>query len=316
MVEPIELINPRKREETLRQVAKIELHLLTSSDWIDYELLDSGDGGRLERYGPFIFMRPEHQAVWKRGLPEAHWKAAHAVFETTGGESGGTWKLIKPIATTWQMSYKGLKFYAQASGSRHMGVFPEQAVHWDWMGEKINKAGRPVQVLNLFGYTGLATLAAAQAGAQVTHVDASKKAIALARQNQALSSLEQHPIRWLVDDAFKFVRREVRRGSRYDGIILDPPKFGRGPQGQVWELFESLPELLDNCRQLLSSKPLFVILTAYAIRASALSAYFAVEEMTKDLVGKVETGELALIEQSAGRLLSTAIFARWSANLE
>jgi 23S rRNA (cytosine1962-C5)-methyltransferase len=168
-------------------------------------------------------------------------------------------------------------------------------------------------VLNLFGYTGLATLAAAQAGAQATHVDASKKSLMLARENQALSGLSDRPIRWLVDDAFKLVRREVRRGSQYEGIVLDPPKFGRGPQGQVWELFESLPELLENCRTLLSSQPLFVILTAYAIRASALTAYYAMQEMTAGLAGEIETGELALVEHSAGRLLSTAIFARWGA---
>lgn len=294
----------------------IEIHLLTSPDWTDYELLDTGAGGRLERFGRYIFARPEHQAVWKRTLPETRWQAAHAIFKPTGGESGGTWVVNKPIDSIWQMSYKKLKFFAQASGSRHMGVFPEQAVNWDWIGEKIRQAKRPIRVLNLFGYTGLATLAAAQAGAQVTHVDASKKTVAVGHQNQVLSGLENCPIRWLVDDAFKFVGREVRRSSQYDGIILDPPKFGRGPQGQVWELFESLPELMRNCRQLLSKQPLFIVLTAYAIRASALSAYYALEETVRDLGGTIETGELALIEKSAGRFLSTAIFARWSADSE
>ena len=168
-------------------------------------------------------------------------------------------------------------------------------------------------MLNLFGYTGLATLAACQAGAQVTHVDAAKKAISVGRENQALSGLDDRPIRWLVDDAFKFVRREVRRGSPYEGIILDPPKFGRGPQGQVWELFESLPEFLTDCRKLLSERPLFVILTAYAIRASSLSIYYAMQEMTSGLAGDLSGGELALVEKSAGRLLSTAIYSRWSA---
>jgi 23S rRNA (cytosine1962-C5)-methyltransferase len=214
------------------------------------------------------------------------------------------------------MQYKGLRFRAQAASSRHMGVFPEQAAHWDWMGGLIRRAGRPVQVLNLFGYTGLATLAAAQAGARVTHVDASKKAVSTARENQALSGLDDRPVRWLVDDVYKFVRREVRRGTKYDGIVLDPPKFGRGPEGQVWEFFESLPALLQECRQILSDRPLFVVLTAYAIRASALSAYYAVREMTagfghKAPTGEVAAGELALVESSAGRLLSTAIFARW-----
>jgi 23S rRNA (cytosine1962-C5)-methyltransferase len=168
-------------------------------------------------------------------------------------------------------------------------------------------------VLNLFGYTGLATLAAAQAGAQVTHVDASKKSIAMARVNQELSGLSKTPIRWLVDDAFKFVRREVRRGSRYDALILDPPKFGRGPQGQVWEFFDSLPDLLGDCRLLLADHPLFIVLTAYAIRASALSIYYAMQDVVSGLGGNLTTGELVLVERSAGRLLSMAIFVRWRA---
>jgi 23S rRNA (cytosine1962-C5)-methyltransferase len=294
-----------------------QLTLLTSSDWQDYELLDSGRGAKLERYGAYTFVRPEHQAIWHPALPEKRWRAAHASFLPTGEESGGRWEFHRPVQTPWKMSYKGLSFLAFTANSRHMGVFPEQAAHWDWMVERIqarmHQSQEPVRVLNLFGYTGLATLAAAQAGAQVTHVDASKKSMLLARENQALSGLSDRSIRWLVDDAFKFVRREVRRGSQYEGVLLDPPKFGRGPQGQVWELFESLPELLENCRALLSPKPLFVILTAYAIRASALSAFYAMQEMTAGLEGEIDTGELALVERSAGRLLSTAIFARWGA---
>jgi len=295
-----------------------QINLLRTPDWQDYELLDSGHGAKLERYGPYTFIRPEHQAVWQPALPAERWQAAHAIFEPTGEESGGRWQVNKPVKTPWKMHYKGLQFLAFTASSRHMGVFPEQAVHWDWTSEQIARRlaqnPAPARVLNLFGYTGLATLAAAQAGAQVTHVDASKKSILLARENQALSGLNDRPIRWLVDDAFKFVRREVRRGAQYEGIILDPPKFGRGPQGQVWELFESLPELLQNCRLLLSPQPGFVALTAYAIRASALSAFYALQEMAAGLGGHVETGEMALVEKSANRLLSTAIFARWSAN--
>jgi len=223
-----------------------ELVLLSAPDWSDYALLDSGNGAKLERYGPYTFIRPEHQAVWKPALPETEWQAAHAVFQPTSEESGGHWQFRKNVEPSWIMRYKGLKFQAHASASRHMGVFPEQAAHWDWMAETIQQARRPVRVLNLFGYTGLATLAAAQAGAQVTHVVASKTAVALARSNQSLSGLDERPIRWLVDDAFRFVRREVRRQSQYDGIILDPPKFGRGPEGQVWEFFEGLPSLLGE----------------------------------------------------------------------
>jgi 23S rRNA (cytosine1962-C5)-methyltransferase len=288
-----------------------ELVLLTSSDWIDYELLDSGKGAKLERYGAYTFVRPEHQAIWQPALPQERWQSAHAIFQPTGEESGGKWKFNRPVEPTWIMTYKGLRFHAHVAGSRHMGVFPEQATHWDWMGELIRDANRPIRVLNLFGYSGLATLAAARAGAQVTHVDASKKAIAMARKNQELSGLGDASIRWLVDDAFKFVRREARRGSQYDALILDPPKFGRGPQGQVWEFFDSLPLLLENCRLLLGDRPLFIILTAYAIRASALSIYYAMQEMVAGLGGSLTTGELVLVEKSTGRYLSTALFVRW-----
>ncbi len=193
-----------------------QLNLLKTPDWQDYELIDSGHGAKLERYGPYTFVRPEHQAVWQPALPQERWQAAHGVFEPTGEESGGRWQFNKPVKTPWNMSYKGLRFLAFTANSRHMGVFPEQAVHWDWASAQIARrqasSPGPFRVLNLFGYTGLATLAAAQAGAQVTHVDASKKSILLARENQSLSNLSERPIRWLVDDAFKFVRREVRQG--------------------------------------------------------------------------------------------------------
>ncbi|MFM8322467.1 MAG: class I SAM-dependent methyltransferase [Chloroflexota bacterium] len=294
------------------------LNLLTAPGWSDYELLDSGAGARLERYGPYTFVRPEHQAVWRRALPEARWQAAHGVFRPTGDEFGGQWEFRQPVKSPWVLGYKGLRFNAFTANSRHMGFFPEQAAQWDWMVERLAHPPKGLtekpRLLNLFGYTGLATLAAARAGAQVTHVDASKKSVALARENQALSKLEAAPVRWLVDDAFKFVRREVRRGAQYEGIILDPPKFGRGPQGQVWEFFDGLPGLLEDCRQLLSPQPMFIILTAYAIRASALSIYYALQEMTRKLPGSLEAGELALQEQSAGRVLSMSIYARWWAN--
>jgi 23S rRNA (cytosine1962-C5)-methyltransferase len=289
------------------------LELLASTDWKEYELIDSGNGAKLEQFGPYRFVRPEHQAIWKPALAETQWKQAQAVFQPTGEESGGRWKFNQEVEDGWEMQYKGLRFKAQASPSRHMGVFPEQAVQWDWISQKIRSAGRPARVLNLFGYTGLATLAAAQAGAQVTHVDASKKAIDWARTNQSLSGLEHKPIRWLVDDVEKFVRREVRRGSKYEGILLDPPKFGRGPAGQVWEFFEAMPELLQNCRSLLSERPLFVVLTAYAIRASAVCIYYALQEALEGLGGELTAGELVVNETSARRVLSMAIFTRWSA---
>ncbi|MDD5371192.1 MAG: class I SAM-dependent methyltransferase, partial [Anaerolineaceae bacterium] len=218
----------------------------------------------------------------------------------------------EPIEPRWMMNYKGLKFWAQTSASRHLGVFPEQACQWDWTARLIQDMNRPIRVLNLFGYTGLATLSAAQAGARVTHVDASKKAITWARDNQALSGLQDRPIRWIVDDALKFVEREARRGSQYEGLILDPPKFGRGPKGEVWEFYKLIPALLAECRKILSPQPLFVVMTAYAVKASSLTLYYALQEMVGDCKGLLTAGELVTQEQSAGRMISNAVYARWS----
>jgi 23S rRNA (cytosine1962-C5)-methyltransferase len=287
------------------------LTILAQPAWDDYELVDSGNGLKLERYGAQLLVRPEAQAIWSPALGEETWRMAHAIFQPTQEESGGHWQANRSMPSEWQMHYAAIQFTARLTAGRHLGVFPEQACHWDWMAELIERARRPVQVLNLFGYTGLASLAAARAGARVTHVDASKKSVNWARENQALSALETRPIRWIVDDALKFVQRESRRGVRYDGIILDPPKFGRGPKGEVWEFFELFPRLMADCREVLSDRPLFWVITAYAIRASALSLYNNLSEMTRKLGGSVTAGELALKESSAGRLVSTAIFARW-----
>ena len=300
--------------------------LLESPRWTDYALLDSGDGLKLERFGKYVFVRPESQAMWKRSL-DAEWQQAHAVFVPSGEESGGHWDVKKRIEERWEMQYPltprfdyasgsaqregRLKFWVMTTPGRHLGVFPEVAAHWDWFSGLIAQAKREVNVLNLFGYTGLASLAAAAAGARVTHVDASKKSVSWARENQALSSLAERPIRWIVDDASKFVQREARRGVKYDGIILDPPKFGRGPKGEVWEVYKSLPSLLDACRQCLSRDPLFVVTTVYAVRASAIHIAQVMEEMMSEFGGTIEMGELVTREQSAGRLLSQAVYARW-----
>ena len=205
-----------------------------------------------------------------------------------------------------------LKFWAMTTPGRHLGVFPEVASHWDFMVDSIRQQTTSPNILNLFGYTGLASLAAASAGASVTHVDASKKSVAWARENQELSGLSDKPIRWIVEDAVKYVQREIKRGVKYDGIILDPPKFGRGPKGEVWEVYKSLPSLLEMCRQCLSDKPLFIIVTVYAVRASAIHVAQAVDEMMKKYKGDVESGELVTREKSANRLLSQAVYARWS----
>ena len=291
----------------------MNITLLDSPHWKDYELLDTGDGLKLERFGSYRFIRPEVQAIWKRGLPEAAWREADAVFQPTSEESGGHWDFKRKVAEKWNMNYNGLRFAVMPTPGRHLGVFPETAAHWDWYTKLITEAKRPVKVLNLFGYTGIATLAAARAGASVTHVDASKKSVGWARENQALSGLEEKPIRWIVDDALKFVEREGRRGSKYEGIILDPPKFGRGPKGEVWEVYESLPYLLTACRNILSEKPLFMAVTMYAVRASAVHLYQSLDEMMRRFHGQTDAGELVSRETSKGRLLSHAVYARWEA---
>ena len=290
---------------------------LESSRWKEYALLDSGDGLKLERFGKYVFVRPEAQAMWSRSLKENDWRNADAVFVPTGEESGGHWDFKKKVDEQWTLHYplplsnKSLSFKVMTTPGRHLGVFPEVAAHWDWSSELIARSKREIKVLNLFGYTGLASLAAAAAGAAVTHVDASKKSVGWARENQALSNLSESPIRWIVDDALKFVQREARRGVKYDGIILDPPKFGRGPKGEVWEVYKSLPDLLHACRECLSASPLFVVTTVYAVRASAIHVAQAMDDMMKGVGGKIDSGELVTREQSAGRLLSQAVYARW-----
>ncbi|MBL8091320.1 MAG: class I SAM-dependent methyltransferase [Anaerolineales bacterium] len=299
--------------------------LLEATHWRDYELLDSGDGSKLERFGKYIFSRPESQAMWSKALNPSEWQNAHAVFQPSGEESGGHWEFKKKVEEKWVMEYpltdltpspsperRGvLKFWAMTTPGRHLGVFPEVASHWDFMADSIHQQTTRPNILNLFGYTGLASLAAASAGASVTHVDASKKSVAWARENQELSGLSDKPIRWIVEDAVKYVQREIKRGVKYDGIILDPPKFGRGPKGEVWEVYKSLPSLLEMCRQCLSDNPLFVIVTVYAVRASAIHVAQAVDEMMKKYKGNVESGELVTREKSADRLLSQAVYARW-----
>ncbi len=289
------------------------INIASASNWIDYELIDSGNGVKIERFGKFVFSRPEAQAVWSPLKSAALWSKADAVFQTTAEENGGHWNFNHQIPDSWVMRYKDLSFKVRAGASRHLGVFPEQAAHWDWMTGLISAAKRPVKVLNLFGYTGLASLAAAKAGAQITHVDASKKAIGWARENQALSGLADAPIRWIVDDALKFVEREIRRGNLYDGIIMDPPKFGRGPKGEVWEFFRLLPQMLAACKGALLAKPLFFIVTAYAVKSSALTLHGALNALMSEKGGKLEVGELVTVEKSGGRLISNAIYARWSA---
>lgn len=312
-----------------------EIHLRSSPRWKDYELLDSGNGLKLERFGSYTFVRPEIQALWSPSLPDSSWDSAHAVFQPSGEESGGHWVFRKKIPEQWELKYalslgastksgtgleenRELRFSVMTTPGRHLGVFPECASNWDWMGNLIFTRSHlhpyphtTPNILNLFGYTGLATLTCAAADAKVTHVDASRKSVNWARANQDLSGLVNKPVRWIVEDALKFVEREARRGVRYDGILLDPPKFGRGPKGEVWEVYKSLPRLLQACRAVLSDHPLFVVLTIYAVKLPAIHAYFALSEMMTGYGGDLECGELVTEEKSAGRSLSQAIYSRW-----
>jgi 23S rRNA (cytosine1962-C5)-methyltransferase len=287
--------------------------ILAGEGWADYGLVDSGHGRKLERYGDYRFIRPEPQALW---APRHEDWDAHGEFVPGSDEDGGgKWHYARPIPPegwplAWPNGEESVRFTAQCTPFRHLGFFPDMAPVWDWMGEML--AGRDnAATLNLFGYTGVGTLALSRFG-QVSHVDASKKSVAQARDNAALSGMEDRPVRWLIDDAVKFTAREVRRERRYDGIILDPPKFGRGPKGETWRIEDGLPGLVSDCRQLLDADSRFLFLTVYAVRMSSLALAGLLEEVFAGLPGVIEHGDLAVREDGpAGRLLPTAIFARW-----
>lgn len=285
--------------------------LMTSDNWTEYELLDSGHGGRFERFGDYNIVRPDPQAIWNPHLNISDWEKADAIFEE-GGRERGLWQKQTKIPDRWLMHYKDLSFWARLTPFKHTGVFPEQAVQWDWMRAQLTATEKPAKVLSLFGYTGIATLACAAAGAQVTHLDASKPAVTWARDNQLASNLAGRPIRWIIDDALKFTRREIKRGVKYDGIIMDPPVYGHGPEGEIWDFHKSMPELLANCRAIMSNTPLFIIINAYAISSSAVLLQNLLEDNFGALGGHITIGELVIKESSRNRLLSTGIFGRWS----
>jgi 23S rRNA (cytosine1962-C5)-methyltransferase len=283
--------------------------IMAGEPWPDYALIDSGDGRKLERYGPHRFIRPDTQAIWRPRLER--WASDGEFVPGSDEDGGGRWQFAAPVPQDgWPLSFGEVKFTAQCTPFRHLGFFPDMAPVWDWMGLQLASRS-DAATLNLFGYTGVGSLALSQYG-PVTHVDASKKSVAQARANAALSGMEDRSIRWIVDDAAKFTAREVRRGKRYDGIILDPPKFGRGPEGEVWRLEEHLASLVEDCRQLLDSDSRFLFLTVYAVRLSSLALAGMLADVFADLPGTIEHGDLAVREESeGGRLLPTAIFARW-----
>jgi 23S rRNA (cytosine1962-C5)-methyltransferase len=291
------------------------LHVVASRGFPDYVLLDSGGRRKLERFGRFTIERPEPQALWQPSQSAEVWRTAHASFEGANAEddgASGRWSKRGSIPEVWPVEVHGVSMQCKLSGFRHLGLFPEQEPHWRWMLNWLpGTPNGPARVLNLFAYTGAASLLAAKTGSEVTHVDASKRAIAWARENQAASGLTAAPLRWILDDARKFAAREARRGRNYHLILVDPPKFGRGPNGEVWDIFEHLPGLLKDCAALLAPGRSALLLTTYAIRASALAMDGLVRECLSGRAGRLESGELAIVEQAAGRLLPTSLYTRW-----
>jgi 23S rRNA (cytosine1962-C5)-methyltransferase len=284
--------------------------------WAEYELRDSGDGRKLERFGEYTLIRPEPQAKWKAKLGPARWDAADGEFVKERAGRPGEWKFRKAIPARWEMHRNELRFWVQPAQSGHVGVFPDQACHWDWIAELTKGAAVQVKALCLFGHTGLATLAAAAAGAEVTHIDASRHAVEWARENQSLSGLKERPIRWIVEDALTFVRREARRGNKYNAMILDPPRFGRGPDGELWKVEESLPELLGACGKLLDELPVFVLLNVYTTvltqgrkEKEAQRLVAALRQTLERFRATVSSGDLAL-QDATNREISTSVFAR------
>jgi 23S rRNA (cytosine1962-C5)-methyltransferase len=283
---------------------------LIGDAWPDYGLIDCGHGRKLERYGPHRFIRPEPQALWAPA--SADWQADGEFVPGSDEDGGGQWHFNTRLPRDgWTGQWEEVRFTMQPTPFRHLGFFPDMAPVWTWMRGQLAGMDAP-SAMNLFGYTGVGSLALAAAGAAVTHVDASKKSVEAARANAALSGMSDKPIRWIIDDALKFAAREVRRGKRYDGIILDPPKYGRGPDGEVWKLEDGLPQLIGECRKLLDENSRFLFLTVYAVRMSALSIGELVRQHFADLGGTVECGELGVREETRGLTLPTAIFARWS----
>jgi 23S rRNA (cytosine1962-C5)-methyltransferase len=283
-----------------------DLQTIVAEPWGDWGLVDCGNGQKLERYGPVTVVRPEPQAMWAPARED--WDPAATFVPGSDEEGGGRWVQHRPVPKQWELSRNGVRFNASLTPFRHLAFFPDMAPQWDWMRGRAGDA----DVLNLFGYTGVGTLLLGEAGARMVHVDASKKSVEHGKENAKLSGLDGRPIRWIVDDAGKFTAREVRRERRYDGILLDPPKFGRGPEGEVWRLEENLAPLLADCRSLLDANSRFLVLTVYAVRMSALAIGELVKQTLAGLGGTVEVGEMAVREEARGLLLPTAIFARWS----
>ena len=277
-----------------------------------YRLIDSGDGEKLEKYGDFIVSRPDPQALWPKTLPESEWHKAQAVFSRSSEKAG--WKLQDGVPERWSIEFGGLTLWIRPTSFKHTGLFPEQLENWQWL-QKVIRAQNttePVRILNLFGYTGGASLACAAAGAEVTHVDGSKSATTWAKENAERSNLQDKPIRWILDDARTFVGREIKRGKTYHGIIMDPPAFGHGPEGEVWKIEDNFLQLIEDCKKILDPQAILVLLNGYAAGYSAFSYEYNLRNLVGDRSGVIERGELTIRESTSGRLLPSGIYARWS----
>ena len=282
-----------------------------AENWKDYKIIDTSNGDKLESWGGRLLVRPDPQIIWRTEHKTDLWDKADAVYHRSS-KGGGEWEYRRRLPESWEISYRELKFIIRPTGFKHTGLFPEQAVNWDLMSDMIRSAGRPIRVLNLFAYTGGATLACAAAGAQVSHVDASKGMVQWARDNAAASNLSDKPVRWLVDDCEKFVRREIRRGSFYDAVVMDPPSYGRGPGGEVWKLEDSVYELVKTCADVLSDKPLFFLLNSYTTGLSpSVMAYILNGVITPKYKGTVTADEIGLPVETAGMPLPCGSTAIW-----
>ena len=281
-----------------------------ADQWKDYEVIDCSRGEKLERWGDYILLRPDPQVIWQTEKKDRRWHKLNAHYHRSS-RGGGSWEFFS-LPEQWDIRYRDLTFRLKPFSFKHTGLFPEQAVNWDWFSEKIRKAGRPVKVLNLFAYTGGATLAAAAAGAAVTHVDASKGMVTWAKENASVSGLADRPVRWLVDDCVKFVEREIRRGNRYDGIIMDPPSYGRGPKGEIWKIEEKIFPLVELCEKLLSSEPLFFLINSYTTGLQpAVLAYMLGSVIEKNHGGQTSAGEIGLPVSASGLVLPCGASGRW-----
>ncbi len=288
---------------------KIQQSLRLATEWEDYVLLDTGDGRRLERWADYTLVRPDPQVIWRPAKPDL-WKDVDAFYQRTNA-GGGHWEIRRPLPEFWTVKYGRLRFKVKPTGFKHMGLFPEQAVNWDWIAERIRGAARPVKVLNLFGYTGGATVAAASAGAKVCHVDSARGVVQWCRENMALSNLTDAPVRYIVEDCLTFIRREQRRGQRYDALMMDPPSFGRGNKGEVWKLEHQLPLLLNECVKIFSDQPLFFLVNAYTTGLSAIALTNLLSDVLAKFAGNIKGGELGLRARKGRRILPCGIYGCW-----